>query len=195
MHHIQLMQIHTNTTTIHNLQLCNTTWVNLISWTSLSRYPHIVKHYDYCWNIWQPFEAGIKVFSYNVTTRKQFLHLCLWLIIGGSYEMISTTIIVTTGPFHINMNILVGMHWFFTVSCCQSKLTVSAENNQTNVYMWDILFLYEYRLAACFKPVSSMIITLPCCIAFCNYCLSFLTHLFCSFMQYRCSTYQTNQCE
>ena len=71
----------------------------------------------------------------------------------------------------------------------------TAENNQTNVYMWDILFLYEYRLAACFKPVSSMIITLPCCIAFCNYCLSFLTHLFCSFMQYRCSTYQTNQCE
>ena len=195
MHHIQLMQIYTNTTTIHNLQLCNTTWANLISWTSLSRYPHIVKHYDYCWNIWQPFEAGIKVFSYNVTTRKQFLHLCLWLIIGGSYEMISTTIIVTTGPFHINMNILVGMHWFFTVSCCQSKLTVSAENNQTNVYMWDILFLYEYRLAVCFKPVSSMIITLPCCIAFCSYCLSFLTHLFCSFMQYRCSTYQTNQCE
>ena len=108
MHHIQLIQIHTNTTTTkNNLHLCNTSGANLIPWTFLPRYCHIVKHYDYCWNFLQSFDAGTKVlvhqhaFSYNVTKTNNFYIFFGWcagkrrLIWNNQYQYYCVTLLLS----------------------------------------------------------------------------------------------------
>ena len=161
------IQIHTNTTTTkNNLQLCNTSGANLIPWTFLSRYCHIVKHYDYCWNFLQSFNANTKVlvhqhaFSYNVTkTNNFYIFLADVLVIEGSYEMISTNIIAS--------------HFSY-----QSNYTVSAENNQTNARCI-IYFASENAGKGLFQTsalqcLTCVIIPLPCCVS--HISLSIISH-------------------
>ena len=150
---------HTNTTTKHNMQLCNTSGANLFPWTFSSRYRHILKHYDYRWNCLQSLDASTKVlfhqhaFSYNLTKTNNFdiCFLADMLIIWGSYETISNNIVTS--------------HFSSLLSGQINSLSWKQSNKR--IHVRDILFRYECRLASlavCFKPMSSMIITLPCCV-------------------------------
>ena len=168
MHHIQLIQIHTNTTTTkNNLHLCNTSGANLIPWTFLPRYCHIVKHYDYCWNFLQSFDAGTKVlvhqhaFSYNVTKTNNFYIFFGWcagkrrLIWNNQYQYYCVTLLLSE-----------------QIYCFSWK-----QSNKCKMY--NILCLWKMQARGLFQTnalqcLTCVIIPFPCCVS--HMSLSIISH-------------------